>query len=1210
MQRALFRDDSRTAGRQPKTDRLILARYLKAAAEDWKLDEAPIEAAHAILLRWADLEATGRLAELHETQLQGDFLSEVFGQALGYSRAVEGAEVWHLEQHYSIGGQTPDAVLGEFRQGAERKPLAVIELKGPQSHLDRDRTAGRTAVDQCWDYLVNTPATCRWGIVSNMVSFRLYERDSTKRAYEHFTLQSLRYVDEFRRFYVLFHRKGLIEGTSGVPPRAQVLLTKTLSRQRDVSDSLYSAYSQRRTELISHLHHDLNFTVDQSIEYVQRLFDRIIFIAFCEDRGLLSEGSIKSAYERLPPSFAQITNPRWQNFKALFRYVDQGKAEGDFRGYNGGLFQNSEVDDLKLDDEWTQFFYFVGEFDFADEVNLEVLGHLFERSITELEKLKATGLLGDAERAERYATMPQSAKRKQLGIYYTPAELTSRIVQYTVDELIEERFKELAIGMGIAKPDAAVGVVPEGETYWRGCLEILRQLKIVDPACGSGAFLFQAYNVLEQRYHEVIGHLEERGAADAEELAAEVARFILNDNLYGVDLSREAVEITQLALWIRSATPGQTLATLSRNIVHGNSLVHDKSIADFGFDWRERFPEVFGAAVVARSPDRATLPTEGLQSGESGETFGPEPVRGRETLAQHVTRAQRESGFDCVVGNPPWERIKLQEREFFSLPAPEIATATNAAKRRKLVTKLESDDPALYERYQSALAAADALLTYCRTSESYPLTGKGDINTYAVFAELAYELVAPHGRVGLLTPSGIASDKTTKDFFAAIAESNRLIRLYDFENRTKTFFPDVDNRFKFCILNFGGSAYALTPDPSPKGRGERRAADFVFFVHKMEDLEERQRHIALSGDDIRLLNPNTRTCPIFRTRRDGEITKAIYRRVPVLVDENREGPTGNPWGISFKRMFDQTNDAELFREAETLKDEGFKLKGNRWAKGKRTYLPLYEGKMIQMYDHRAAGIVTDQANWVRQGQTEGTTLAKWQNPEHLAMPRFWVPSTDVEQQSGSARTHLFAYKDVTSPTNQRTMIASMLPFVGVVNSAPLVFTDKALRRECCLLANANSVIYDFVMRQKISNVHLNFFIVEQVPTLSPDTYDKRCPWDRKATLERWISERVLKLSCTAEDMLPLAEACEFMSGSFQDAYGGRLNKWDEEERAQLMAELDAAYFLLYGIERDDAEYILSTFRGIHDRSHVLAGGKSTAENILEVYDELVRRSAK
>jgi hypothetical protein len=184
------------------------------------------------------------------------------------------------------------------------------------------------------------------------------------------------------------------------------------------------------------------------------------------------------------------------------------------------------------------------------------------------------------------------------------------------------------------------------------------------------------------------------------------------------------------------------------------------------------------------------------------------------------------------------------------------------------------------------------------------------------------------------------------------------------------------------------------------------------------------------------------------------------------------------------------------------------------------------------------------------------------------------------------------------------MIAAMLPFTGVVNSAPLVLTDRAPRRECCLLANLNSLAYDFVMRQKISNIHLNFFIVEQVPTLPPETYDKKCPWAAKTKLEKWIGDRVLKLTCTAVDMLPLAEACGFAGGSFKKEYGGQLNKWDEAERFVLMAELDAAYFHLYGVNRDDAEYILSTFRGIHEETPLLPGAPTTAQLILEKYDEL------
>ncbi len=1151
----LFPDDSPAAARPPKADRLILDRFLpQYLPKSPLLDPGEIDRAHAILIRWADLESSGQLGQMHENQLQGEFLGDVFADALGYSRFCEGAGKWTLEQHHSLAGQEPDAILGHFQPNRPREPIAVIELKGPRVHPDRDRSNGRTAVQQCWDYLNSTPPTCRWGIVSNIVSFRLYERNSSPRRFEHFTLQSLRDRNTFCRFYFMLESRGLIESVADQPTRTANLLAQTNDRQRKIGNVLYETYAKNRLDLIRYLHFDLCHPQDQAIEMAQRLFDRVIFIAFCEDRQLLKPKTIERAYKDLP-GFSAATNPRWQNFKSLFHFINVGDEEHDIPRYNGGLFSNHAVDDLDLPDEpWTDFFNTLGTFDFADEVNLDVLGHLFEQSITELEKIKESGVFGgNEEKARAFAEMPQATKRKRLGIYYTPPELTLRIVQYTVDELIEQRFVEAATRHGLPEDQARRGEVPDDAAYWAHCLAILKELKIVDPACGSGAFLFQAYEVLEHRYDQVIGFMQRLGAKNTDELRRHVPQFILNHNLYGVDLSPEAVEITQLALWIRSATPGQTLETLSHNIVHGNSLVHTQDPNagghPHGFDWHQRFPEVF---------DRTS---EGRDTSEGG------------------------GGFDCVIGNPPWERIKLQEREFFSLPAPEIATATNAAKRRKLVAKLESDDPALYERYEDALKAADALLTYCRKSKQYPLTGKGDINTYAVFAELAHNIVAPTGRVGLLTPSGIASDKTTKDFFAAIAETNRLIRLYDFENK-KVFFPDVHASFKFCILNFGGSDTHC------------EQADFVFFTHKIEELEDKKRHIALSGDDIKLLNPNTRTCPIFRGRRDAEITKAIYRRVPILIDRNRKGPTGNPWGITFKTMFHQTNDAEFFHEADDLETKGFKLDGNHWVKGKRVYLPLYEAKMVQAYDHRAASVLTDKHNWVRQGQTDKTEPVEHQNPEFCVVPRFWVDTSEVDLSDWGS----LGFKDITSPTNQRTMIAAVGPQAGYTNHFVLIRSGAETSRQTCLLANLNSFAYDYCSRQKIGGITLNFFIVEQIPTLPPDTYDAPCPWDRKQTLEAWISERVLKLSCTAEDMLPLAEACEFTGGSFKAEYGGRLNKWDEAERAQLMAELDAAYFILYGIDRNDAAYILSTFSGTDKSTPLIPGSSTLAEHILDTYD--------
>ena len=1146
--KTLFSVDATVAMRQPKTDRLVLQRFLRNATLDTRLDENELKAAHAVLVKWADLESSGRLAKLKETQMQGDFLAQVFGEALGYAGPLDGKEVWHREQHHHIADETPDAVLGFFQQTENPQIRAVIELKGPKVHLDRHRSNGRTAVGQCWDYLVNTPPECRWGIVSNVVSFRLYERASTKWKYEHFTLQELRVFEVYKQFHVLFHRQGLIDKWLFGPPRAAVLLKQSTERQREVSDKLYDHYSDNRTALIQELHFKQQRPLDESIEMAQRLFDRIMFIAFCEDRQLLPEKSIPKAYT--VAGFHAVTNPRWRQFKNLFRFIDEGNESYGIPKYNSGLFAPHAVDDLDLPDTpWTTFFNSISEYDFADEVNLDVLGHLFERSITELEKLKESGLFGgDAEKVRQYAAMPQSAKRKQLGIYYTPTELTSRIVQYTVEELIVERFADVAVEFGVSREDALRNIAPDDVEYWRRCLTILRNLKVVDPACGSGAFLFQAYTALEQRYNEVIGHLDQLREPDAKKLAGQVATFILQENLYGVDLSPEAVEITQLALWIRSASPGQLLAKLSENIVHGNSLVHDPAVHAAGFDWRERFPDVFN---------------------------------------------REETGFDCVIGNPPWERMKLQEREFFSLPAPEIATATNAAKRRQLVASLETDEPALHARYQQALASADALLTYCRTSDEYPLTGKGDINTYAVFAELAYRLVAPHGRVGLLVPSGIASDMTTKDFFAAVAESNRLIRLYDFENK-KVFFPDVHASFKFCILNFGGEQVATSQ------------ADFVFFVHHIEELEERTRHISLSGDDIRLLNPNTRTCPIFCSRRDAEITKAIYRRIPILIDKNREGPTGNSWGIQFKTMFHQTNDAELFCERDTLKSNGFKLKGNQWVKGKQRYLPLYEAKMFRPYDHRFGTVFEVATNWINQGQTHETNAVQHQNPEHLVLPRWWIGEDSVRAAfAGSFPPALLAFRDITRATDVRTFLATMIPTVGAINTAPLIHSETTSpRRMCCLLGCLNSLPLDFVAKQKTGHIHMNFFIVEQLPIPSPDTYNKPCPWDRRTTLEAWISERVLKLTCTAEDMLPLAEACDFTSGSFQTEYGGRLNKWDEAERAELMAELDAAFFHLYGLNRDDIEYILSTFKGIHDERPNFLGASSTAQRIVQKYAEM------
>jgi hypothetical protein len=1121
---------------------LILPALLQKAAIDHSPSEKELAAVHDIIKKWADLESSRKLQGMNETQLEGEFCTEVFGQVLGYALFSENADQWEFQPKYPVNGGTADAAIGVFRPGGAEPPRALIELKGPLVNVDRDRSQGRTAVQQCWDYL-NAVPDCPWGIVCNYVSFRLYHRNKRPREFELFTLQELRRINVFRRFYVLFGRDGLLPVTRAQKALADRLLDETGAKQREVGDELYNHYAEQREELIGLLMRPPHKkSQDTAIRIAQKLIDRIIFVAFCKDRGLLPRNIIENTWAAIPP-ITRVTNPRWRNFVGFFQALDVGKPEDDIPPFNGGLFKpDDEVDDLELlPDDRTNFFKTIGGYDFRDAVNVDVLGHLFERSINNIEQIRRGGLFGERLPAEA-PKMGKSAERKRTGIYYTPPEFTDFIVRHTVGETMRQRLAVVDRRHKINRQEAERAPKPDARlaAYWLDSFEAIRGIKVCDPACGSGAFLIRAYVEFEHAYEDVLGYAMFHDPKAAERLDGQVPDIILKENLYGVDLSREAVEITQLALWLRSARKGKTLADLSENIVCGNSLVADPAADPLALDWQRRFADVFSRA---------------------------------------------EGGFDCVIGNPPWERLKVQNREFFADSAPEVLTAESPAASRKQIERLKVTNPVLYESYVSAKDAADRTLAHVRQSGNFPLTAVGDINTYAVFAELARRIVAPTGRVGILVPSGIATDYTTKDLFGELVRSESLAALYDFENR-EGIFPDVDSRFKFSILLFTGT------------KAKVKAADFVFFAHQMKDLEDKDRHIVLSADDLKRLNPNTRTCPIFRTPRDAEITKSIYRHMPILIDHSRK-QGGNPWGIKFATVFHQSIDSELFHTADRLKKLGFKEAGPVWKKGRQVFLPCYEAKMIQAYDHRAASVIVDTSNWLRQGQPQKTTPVEHQNPEFFVRPRWWAAESEVEAALGTTPPALLAFKNVTSPTNQRTMIAAFMPTVGVVHSAPLIRLDEKLsmRLQSCLLANLNSFVLDYLARQKVSN-NLTFFHIEQFPMLPLDAYAARCPWDKRQTLEKWISDRVLKLTCTANDMKPLAEAAGFEES---------VHKWKDDERAELMAELDAAYFLLYAVEREDVEYILSTFQGAGQTDKGLLDDLTPAQRILQEYDRLRER---
>ncbi len=562
-----------------------------------------------------------------------------------------------------------------------------------------------------------------------------------------------------------------------------------------------------------------------------------------------------------------------------------------------------------------------------------------------------------------------------------------------------------------------------------------------------------------------------------------------------------------------------------------------------------------------------------------------------------------EGGFDVVLSNPPWERIKLQEEEFFASRDPEIARAPTAAARKRLIARLKETNPGLWQEYQQALRDAEAASKFLRTSGRYPLTGRGDINTYSVFAELAAKLISPRGRAGIVVPTGIATDATNQHFFRHLVESGRLVSLYDFENR-RGIFPGVHRSYKFCLLTLRGSA---------KGEG---LAEFAFFCQEAADLRDPERRFTLSPQDFRLLNPNTGTAPIFRSRRDAELTKHIYRRVPVLIEEGK-GKAGNPWGVEFLRMFDMANDSHLFRTREELEAEGYHLEGNVFVRGAERYLPLYEAKMIHQFDHRF-GDYRDLPEGSRSTQLPEVPIERLADPHYQVLPRYWVPAEEVEARlsaKGWTRGWLLGWRDIARSTDERTVIAAVIPRVGCGDTFLLMFPSRPAGSHAGLVSCLDSVVCDFAARQKVGGTHLKYVTFKQLPVLPPSAFDRPCPWSPGETIADWLRPRVLELTYTAWDLKPFAEDL---------GYDGPPFRYDPERRFQLRCELDAAFFLLYlgtpeewareatpelqalfPTPREAVAYILDQFPIVRRKDEERFGVYRTKETILAIYNELL-----
>lgn len=582
-----------------------------------------------------------------------------------------------------------------------------------------------------------------------------------------------------------------------------------------------------------------------------------------------------------------------------------------------------------------------------------------------------------------------------------------------------------------------------------------------------------------------------------------------------------------------------------------------------------------------------------------------------------------QGGFDVMLGNPPWERIKLQQQEFFATRNAAIANAPNAAARNRLINALPQTNLELFEEYAKAIHTADCTGKFLRESGRFQFTAVGDINTYSVFAELTASLVNKKGRTGIIVPTGIATDDSNKAFFGELIENNRLVSLFDFENR-EAIFQAVHRSYKFCLLTVAASDIG------------KQQARFGFFLTKAEHLQDDRRIFNLSKEDFLRLNPNTKTCPVFRTRVDAELTRKIYQRVPVLINEK----TGeNPWGVSFMRMFDMSNDSHLFRTRQQLEAEGFTLWGNKMKRGDEVWLPLYEAKMIWHYDHRYgtyAGVDSRSST-----QTPTPTLEQYQDPYYQILPWYWVEKSKVEEITNAK--WFIGFRDITNNTNERTAIFSISPLVGIGHTMPLLILNEKID-SFIIISLFSTFIFDYLARQKIAGIHMTYSYLKQLPNLTKEQiasiYKYKIlkltfeliftSWDIKAFADDVWKEADAELRVALQEQWEANRASTgghaWAPPEWHDDYGRTPSevegcplppfKWDEERRAVLKAELDAIYAKLYGLTTEELRYILDpqdvygldfpgeTFRVLKEKEIRLYGEYRTRRLVLEAWEKL------
>lgn len=1203
---------------------------------------------------WTDF-AIGREGRADPRLLAEGFVAALLRDSFGFASLVKAESVVLDERSYPIGF----AALGG------RVPVVVAPAGSGLDTLSRvfgDGTRRRSAFGLAQEYL-NSADGAMWGLVSDGVTLRIVRDNAslTRPAWIEADLMRIfteeRYAD-FAALWLLVHESRF--GRADQPMtdcsleawRIAGREEGTRAREhlrRGVEDALISlgqgflTHSDNQA-LRSALQSGAISTKDYFSQLL-RLVYRLIFLLTVEERGVLHpedsnekakllyatgyslrrlrERSVKrSAHDR----FSDL----WEAAKIAFRGVAAGEPRLGLPAL-AGIFARSQcpaLDDARLENRslllavfklsWLREDSGLSRVNWRD-MGPEELGSVYESLLELVPQITKDG------RQFAFATGGETKgnARKTSGSYYTPDSLVQVLLDSALDPVIKD----------------TIATHPENP------VDALLNLSIVDPACGSGHFLLAA----ARRLASYIARISANGTPSASEYR-HALRQVVGRCIYGVDLNPMAVELCKVSLWMEAVEPGLPLTFLNSHIQHGNALLgttpelmaegipdaawepiegDDRKIASAlkqrnqkagggqrSFDTLWSKPNEAEVQVVARAVAELDAASDAnaealarkesqwngiLNSAEyqhqkfiadawcaayvwpklAGELAEVAPtnelwrqIRDGQGQPPALTVATvgalseqyrffhwslafpqvfARGGFDVVLGNPPWDSVLFNEVEFFAEARPDIAKASTAAVRKRLVAKLEAEAPDLFIAYREGLRQVAGVNAFVRSGVRYPLCGVGRVNLFALFAEAARSFVNKSGRVAQILPSGIVSDDSTKLFFQAIIRNGQLVSFFDFENR-EGLFPAIDSRIRFGVLTLAG-----------EGRTDT-IAEFVFFATHTDHLKDIDRRFLLSATDIALLNPATETCPIFRSLRDAEITKAIYRRVPVL--------TASGWELELRRLINQSDDSGSF---EKEPGEG--------------RLPLYEGKYFNHYDHRWATNVGE--------KDRALTDAEQQDPSCAISPRYWYPTDDARRRFGAKWNHnwVLAWRDITNATNERTFIAAVVPSLAIPHTAKVMFPSEGqISKLPLLIANLSSFAFDFVSRQKTGGTHMATFITEQLAILTPAAFDAPQIWMGSEALGDWICARVLELTYTAWDLEPFARDVGYMGPPF---------RWSRERRLVLRCELDAAFFHLYGLSRDDTGYVMDSFSIVRKNDEKAHNGEyRTKDMILEVYDEM------